>query len=66
MFFKDIYFSLSIDVDYTWLAVKQYISNEMKLQETEDDKFYYDHYDADALEKIIYTQHKNNRVYETT
>ena len=57
--FSRIYiFSPSIDVDYNWIPVKQYISNEMKLQETDDDKFYYDHYDADALEKIIYTQHK--------
>ena len=57
--FSRIYiFSPSIDVDYNWNPVKQYISNELKLKETEDDKFYYDHYDADALENIIYTQHK--------
>ena len=57
--FSRIYiFSPSIDVDYTWHPVKQYISNEMKLQETEDDKFYYGNYDEAALERIIYVQRK--------
>ena len=57
--FSRIYiFSPSISVDANWNPVKQYIANELKLKETEDDKFYYDHYDADALQKIIYTQHK--------
>jgi len=57
--FSRIYiFSPSINVDYNWNPVKQYISNEMKVQETEDDKFYYETYEPDALEKIIYTQHK--------
>ena len=57
--FSRIYiFSPSIDVDYTWHPVKQYISNEMKLQEKEDDQFYYDNYDEAALEHIIYVRHK--------
>ena len=57
--FSRIYiFSPSIDVDYTWHSVKQYISNEMKIQESEDDKFYYDNYDEAALENIIHIQHK--------
>ena len=57
--FSRIYiFSPSINVDSNWLSVKQYINNDLKLQETEDDKFYYDHYDAEALENIINTQHK--------
>ena len=57
--FSRIYiFSPSIDVDYNWNPVKQYISNELKLKETEDDKFYYDTYEPEALERIIYTQHK--------
>ena len=54
--FSRIYiFSPSINVDSNWLSVKQYINNDLKLQETEDDKFYYDHYDAEALENIINT-----------
>ena len=57
--FSMIYiFSPSIDVDYTWHPVKQYIANEMKVQETDDDKFHYDNYDEAALENIIFVQHK--------
>ena len=57
--FSRIYiFSPSIHVDYNWHAVKQYIHNEMKIQETEDDKFYYDSYEPEELEKIIHIQHK--------
>ena len=57
--FSRIYiFSPSIHVDYNWLSVKQYISNDMKIQETEDDKFYFDSYEPEELEKIIHTQHK--------
>jgi hypothetical protein len=57
--FSRIYiFSPSIDIDYTWKPVKNYIENDMKAVETEDDKFYYDEYDPVALEHIIETQHK--------
>ena len=57
--FSRIYiFSPSIDIDYTWVPVKNYIANDMKALETEDDKFYFDEYDPDALEHIIETQHK--------
>ena len=34
-------FSPSIDVDYqTWLPVKKYIKNELKLEETDDEHFF--------------------------
>jgi len=57
--FSRIYiFSPSINVDYTWIPVKEYISKEMKVEETDTDKFYYDHYDFEALNNIISTQHK--------
>ena len=57
--FSRIYISSpSIHVDYNWLSVKQYISNDIKIQETEDDKFYFDSYEPEELEKIIHTQHK--------
>ncbi len=71
--FSRIYmFSPSIDVDYTLHPVKQYISNEMKLQEKEDDKFYFGNYDEAALENIIYVhkiieymkQHKYKNLYQ--
>ncbi len=57
--FSRIYiFSPSIHVDYTWQAVKQYIKNEMKVEETDTDRFYYDHYEPEDLARIIDTQHK--------
>lgn len=57
--FSRIYcFSPSIHVDYTWQPVKDFIRNVMKVEETDTDKFYYDHYDFDALSNIINTQHK--------
>ena len=57
--FSRIYvFSPSINVDYTWQPVKHYIEHDLKLKETADDKFYFDHYDEAALENIILTQHK--------
>lgn len=51
-------FSPSIHVDYTWVPVKDFIKNEVKIEETDSDKFYYDHYQPDALMNIINTQNK--------
>ena len=51
-------FSPSINVDATWTPVKDYIENKMDAHETDDDKFYFDHYDQDGLESIITTQNK--------
>jgi hypothetical protein len=57
--FERIYiFSPSINVDTTWIAVKEHIEKELELHETDDDKFYFDNYDEDALEKITTTQKK--------
>ena len=57
--FSRIYiFSPSIDVDSTWLPVKKYIEHEMKVQHKEEEPIYFDHYDPEALHKIIDTQHK--------
>jgi hypothetical protein len=57
--FSRIYiFSPSIDVDHTWNPVKKYIEQDMKLQETDDEKFYYSEYNPEALEEIISNQHK--------
>ena len=58
--FERIYiFSPSIDVDYhTWLPVKKYIENDLKLKETDDEKFYFSTYNPDALSQIIETQTK--------
>ena len=51
-------FSPSISVDATWQPVKQYIEKEMKVQHTEEEPIYFDHYNPEDLEKIIHTQHK--------
>ena len=57
--FSRIYiFSPSIDVDSTWIPVKEYIEKEMKVQNTKEDPIYFDHYDPESLHKIIDTQHK--------
>jgi ABC-type cobalamin/Fe3+-siderophores transport system ATPase subunit len=57
--FARIYiFSPSIDVDTTWLPVKKYIESDMKVKHTDEEPIYFDHYDPEALHKIIDTQHK--------
>ncbi len=57
--FERIYiFSPSINVDSTWDPVKHFIEKKMETHETDEEKFYFDHYDPDALENIIATQTK--------
>ena len=57
--FSRIYiFSPSIDVDTTWLPVKKYIEEEMKVHNTTEEPIYFNHYDPEQLHKIIDTQHK--------
>ena len=56
--FDRIYlFSPSIDVDKTWKPVKEYIEKSLKIN-PEKEQIYFDHYDAEALQNIISTQHK--------
>lgn len=56
--FDRIYlFSPSIDVDKTWKPVREYIEKSLKVN-PDKEKIYFDHYDAEALENIIATQHK--------
>ena len=50
-------FSPSIEVDKTWIPVKEYIEKSHKV-DPKKEKIYYDHYDAEALENIVSTQHK--------
>jgi len=56
--FKRIYvFSPSINVDYqTWEPVKKMIEKE--ITNNDDEQFYFDHYDEEALFNIINTQRK--------
>jgi hypothetical protein len=58
--FERIYcLSPSINADsQTWQPLKDYIKNDMKLTETDKEKFFFDHYDEEALENIIETQKK--------
>ena len=57
--FSRIYiFSPSIEVDSTWLPVKQYIEKYMNVQNTKEEPIYFDHYDPQNLHNIIDTQHK--------
>ena len=57
--FERIYvFSPSIMVDATWETVKEYIEEDLDAHETEEEKFYFDHYNPEALENIISTQNK--------
>ena len=51
-------FSPSIDVDMTWKPVKDYIEKHMKVQHSEEEPIYFDHYDPEALATILETQHK--------
>jgi hypothetical protein len=56
--FERVYiFSPSINVDHTWLPVKEYLSNKIQLSE-EEPELYYDTYDPESLLSIIDTQRK--------
>jgi len=56
--FERIYvFSPSIDVDAAWRPVKKYIES-CKIEDNKEDPLYYDHYDPEALTRIIAQQHK--------
>jgi hypothetical protein len=57
--FARIYiFSPSIDVDASWTPVKHYIEHDMKVKNKPEEPIYFDHYNPEALNKIIQTQHK--------
>ena len=49
--------SPSINLDHTWVAVKEYIRNEMGV-DTDKEKCFFDEYDPEALEAIIKQQFK--------
>ena len=56
--FERVYiFSPSINVDHTWLPVKEYLDSKIQLSEDEP-PLYYDHYDQESLERSITTQEK--------
>ncbi len=56
--FERVYIaSPSINVDHTWIPVKEYLDKTINLSENEP-PLYYDHYDPESLEQIIDTQKK--------
>ena len=56
--FERVYiFSPSINVDHTWIPVKEYLDKTINLKDNEP-PLYYDHYDPESLEQIIDTQKK--------
>ena len=63
--FERIYiFSPSIQVDKTWMPVKEYIKETHKIDETQE-KTYFDEYDEDELKNIIKTQMKISEYMKT-
>ena len=56
--FDRIYiFSPSVNVDKTWVPVKEYIEKSQKV-DPQKEQIYFDHYDPEALESIVSTQTK--------
>ena len=56
--FDRIYiFSPSVNVDKTWVPVKEYIEKSQKV-DPDKEQIYFDHYDPEALESIVSTQTK--------
>ena len=49
-------FSPLVNHDQTWLSVKESVENEVDVHETDDGKFYFDHYDAETHERLIQNQ----------
>ena len=58
--FDKIYvFSPSVNLDHTWLPVKEHIKDKMKIKDDDkEDPIYFDEYDSEALMKIMETQMK--------
>ena len=51
-------FSQSINVDYSWVPVKDYIEKEMKVIHSDEEPIFFDHYNPEDLQNVIDTQHK--------
>ena len=58
--FDKIYiFSPSVNLDHTWIPVKEYIKEKMKIKDDDkEDPIYFDEYDSEALMRIMETQMK--------
>ena len=51
-------FSPSINVDYSWVPVKDYIEKEMKVKHSDEEPIFFDHYNPEDLQNVIDTQNK--------
>jgi DNA replication protein DnaC len=57
--FSRIYiFSPSIDIDHVWDQVKDYIEKELKIKNTDEEPYLFNHYSPEQLQNIIDIQHK--------
>ena len=65
--FDKIYiFSPSVNLDHTWLPVKEYIQTKLKIKEDDkEDPIYFDEYHPEDLLNIIETN-QNYKLHETT
>ena len=55
--FERIYMlSPSVNHDQTWEPVKSYIEDKLELHETDEERFYFDEYEPEELQKIIDNQ----------
>ena len=63
--FDKIYiFSPSVNLDHTWVPVKEYIKDKLKIKDDDtEDPIYYDEYNSEYLLKIIETN-ENYKLYE--
>ena len=57
-FEKIFIFSPTIHLDNNWDTVKDYISNKLKINRTEDDPVYFDTFNEEQMKNIIDTQEK--------
>ena len=57
-FEKIFIFSPTIHLDNNWDTVKDYISNKLKINHTEDDPVYFDTFNEEQMKNIIDTQEK--------
>ena len=58
MFSRIYIFSPSINVDSIWIPVKKYIEHEMKINTKEEQCYFEEYSNGNALKNIIDTQHK--------
>ena len=65
-FDKIIIFSPSVNLDHTWLPVKEYFKNKLEIKDDDkEDPIYFDEYHPEDLSNIIETN-QNYKLHEET